>query len=199
MSKHSLIGLGMARPLSEEKREAILTAAVELVAAQGTGAPTAKIAREAGVSEGTLFTYFPTKDDLINQLFLEIEAELAAALLDGYPVDGSPQDRVRHLWNGLIDWGAANPAKRKVIRQLKVSDRVSEDSRCRASDLFREIVERLEGNLTGHASAEYEPAYVSAILDTLAETTLEFILRYPEKREHYKCTGFDAFWRGIAR
>jgi len=188
----------MARPLSEEKREAILAAAVEQVAAQGTGAPTARIAKQAGVSEGTLFTYFPTKDDLINQLFLQIEAELAAALLDGYPAEGSPQDRTRHLWNGLIDWGAANPAKRKAIRQLKVSERVSEDSRCRASDLFRDIVERLDGNLSGHAAPEYDAAYISAILDTLAETTLEFIMRQPEKREHYKRTGFDTFWRGIA-
>lgn len=188
----------MARPLSEEKREAILTAAVDLVAAQGTGAPTAKIAKEAGFAEGTLFTYFATKDDLLNELFLEIEAELAAALLDDYPADGSPYERTRHIWSRLIDWGVANPAKRKTIRQLKVSDRVSEASRCRASGLFEEIVGRLEGNLAGHVSTEYEPAYVSAILDTLAETTLEFIMRHPEKREHYKRTGFDAFWRGIA-
>jgi len=189
----------MARPLSEEKREAILTAAVDLVAAQGTGAPTAKIAKEAGFAEGTLFTYFATKDDLLNELFLEIEAELAAALLDDYPTDGSPYERTRHIWSRLIDWGAANPAKRKTIRQLKVSDRVSEASRCRASGLFEEIIGRLEGNLAGHVSTEYDAAYVSAILDTLAETTLEFIMRYPDKREHYKRAGFDAFWRGIAR
>jgi AcrR family transcriptional regulator len=46
----------MARPLSEEKREAILASATELVATMGTGAPTAKIASKAGFAEGTLFT-----------------------------------------------------------------------------------------------------------------------------------------------
>ena len=46
----------MARPLSEEKREAILEAAAELVAQMGTGASTANIAKAAGVAEGTLFT-----------------------------------------------------------------------------------------------------------------------------------------------
>ncbi len=55
----------MARPLSEEKRQALLDAAAEFVASLGTGASTAKIAKAAGVSEGTLFTYFPTKDDLL--------------------------------------------------------------------------------------------------------------------------------------
>ncbi|BCP54519.1 TetR family transcriptional regulator [Kaistia sp. 32K] len=189
----------MARPLSEEKREAILAAAVELVATQGTGAPTAKIAREAGVAEGTLFTYFATKDELLNQLFLEIEAELAAALLDGYPVDGTPRERTRHLWDRLIDWGAANPAKRKVLRQLKVSDRITEGSRCSAGELFQEISAMLEQNLADHASAGQTVTYVGAILDSLAETTLEFILNDPEQREPYKKSGFEIFWKGIAR
>ena len=76
----------MARPLSEEKRQALLDAAAEFVASLGTGASTAKIAKAAGVSEGTLFTYFPTKDDLLNQLFLEIEADLAET--DAGPICG---------------------------------------------------------------------------------------------------------------
>ena len=41
----------MARPLSEAKREAILEAACRLVAEHGTGAPTAKIAKEAKLAD----------------------------------------------------------------------------------------------------------------------------------------------------
>ena len=57
----------MARPRSGEKRNAIITAAIKIIAAQGLSAPTAMIAKEAGVSNGTLFTYFGTKADLLNQ------------------------------------------------------------------------------------------------------------------------------------
>ena len=76
----------MARPLSEEKRDALLEAASDLIAQFGTGASTAKIAKAAGVSEGTLFTYFPSKDDLLNDLFVEIEGELAETMLAPYPI-----------------------------------------------------------------------------------------------------------------
>jgi AcrR family transcriptional regulator len=55
----------MARPLSEDKRTAILEAATEVVATLGLSAPTAKIAKGAGVAEGTLFTYFANKDELL--------------------------------------------------------------------------------------------------------------------------------------
>ena len=71
----------MARPLSEEKRSAILGAATAVVAALGVSAPTVKIAKDAGVAEGTLFTYFPTKDELLNRLYLELKMDLRDAIL----------------------------------------------------------------------------------------------------------------------
>ncbi|WPO48661.1 TetR/AcrR family transcriptional regulator [Pseudomonas sp. S1Bt23] len=81
----------MARPLSEEKRQALLDAAADFVATLGTGASMAKIAKAAGVSEGTLFTYFPTKDDQLNQLFIEIETDLTESMVAPNPAAPSPR------------------------------------------------------------------------------------------------------------
>src|ERR1700728_968563 len=102
----------MARPLSEEKRTAILAAATEAVAMLGVSAPTAKIAKEAGVAEGTLFTYFTNKDELLNRLYLELKMDLRNAMMTGYPAGKSLVDRNRHVWDRLIDWGSAHPLKR---------------------------------------------------------------------------------------
>ena len=65
----------MARVRSPEKRSAILQAAVHEIAKVGLGAPTAKIARRAGVAAGTLFTYFANKEELLNELYLELTGE----------------------------------------------------------------------------------------------------------------------------
>jgi hypothetical protein len=51
----------MARIKSSEKRSAILQAAVREIAEVGLGAPTAKIARRAGLAAGTRFTYFANR------------------------------------------------------------------------------------------------------------------------------------------
>ena len=49
----------MARPKSEDKRNAILDAATRVFAERGlTAAPTSEISKQAGVAEETLFTYF---------------------------------------------------------------------------------------------------------------------------------------------
>jgi AcrR family transcriptional regulator len=69
----------MARVKSHEKRAAILrgAAAHEIVKSR-LGAPTAKIARRAGVAAGTLFTYFATKEELLNELYLDLKGEVYA-------------------------------------------------------------------------------------------------------------------------
>jgi len=53
----------MLRPRSDEKRIAILEAATRIIAAQGLSAPTAGIAKEAGVPNGSFFSYFETKTE----------------------------------------------------------------------------------------------------------------------------------------
>ena len=75
----------MARSKSEDKRNAILSAATQVFAERGLGAPTSAISQASGVAEGTLFTYFPTKDELINALYREIKLELADAMMSNFP------------------------------------------------------------------------------------------------------------------
>jgi AcrR family transcriptional regulator len=55
---------------SSNKREAVLAAAVRCFAAQGlAGAGMREIARAVGLTEGTLYHYFPSKDALIAEAF----------------------------------------------------------------------------------------------------------------------------------
>src|SRR5579864_320739 len=99
----------MARPRSEDKRNAILAAAAQVIAEQGIGAPTARIARLAGVAEGTLFTYFDTKDELLNQLYLEIKAELREAMMATYP-------KTARGTSGRSTWIGALPSQQSAAR-----------------------------------------------------------------------------------
>jgi AcrR family transcriptional regulator len=189
----------MARPLSDDKKEAILAAAAELVAALGTSAPTAKIARKAGVAEGTLFTYFPDKDALLAALFLDIEGDLAKALLADVPTGLPPRERIRHMWDRLIDWSAANPARRKALKQLKVSDRIGAESRRCGETLFADFKAVLGEALAGRGGEAQSADYVGAVLNALAEITLDFIAREPRRYDHHRALGFETFWKAIAR
>src|SRR6267154_1884648 len=112
----------MAKPKSEDRRNAILSAATQVFAERGLGAPTAAITSAAGVAEGSLFTYFKTKDELVNALYREIKLELADAMMSGFPRKQNVGTRLRHVWDRYVNWGIANPKQRKVLAQLTVSE-----------------------------------------------------------------------------
>src|SRR6202790_2527857 len=117
----------VARPKSEDKRNAILDAATRLFAERGlTAAPTSKISKQAGVAEGTLFTYFETKDDLINALYREVKLELADAMMSDFPRKKNVRTKLRHVWDRYVNWGIANPKRGKGLAQLQVSEVLTE-------------------------------------------------------------------------
>ena len=74
----------MARPRSEDKRNAILRAA-HAVGEQGMAASTARIAKQAGVAEGTMLTYCANKDALLNALYVDLKDGLRNSMTAWLP------------------------------------------------------------------------------------------------------------------
>jgi len=189
----------MARPKSDDKRNAILAAATQVVAEQGLGAPTARIAKLAGVAEGTLFTYFATKDELLNRLYLELKEELSEAMLKGLPAaTHSVRNRLRYGWQQYVHWGVLFPEKRKVLAQLGVSDRISEQTKAAGQRGFVEVNALLQESIASGALRDQPPPFVGAIMGSLAETTMDFMARDPARADEYAASGFEAFWNAIA-
>jgi AcrR family transcriptional regulator len=188
----------MARPKNTEKRQAILNAAATAIAEEGLSASTAKIARGANIAEGSLFTYFASKDELFNQLYTEIKLSLHQVMLTAYPVNASAKEKIRYVWVAYIDWGVTNPQKQKAMKQLSVSDKITAATRssveCSYSELHTVLLEQIaNGRLRNTPTA-----FGLAILGGLAEATMEFVARDPANADEYRSIGFEIFWNAIA-
>jgi AcrR family transcriptional regulator len=189
----------MARPRSDDKRNAILAAAVEVIAEQGLGAPTARIAKLARVAEGTLFTYFSNKDELLNQLYLELKLEMRDVMLAAYPRSKSVKERVRHIWQRYVDWGVGHPHQRKALAQLAVSERISGKTRTAAEQAMGELGTILDESIAAGMLHDYPRDFVAAVLGSLAETSIAFMAREPAQAQRYSALGFEVFWHAVAR
>lgn len=86
-----------------------MAAATRVIADNGLDAPTAMIAEEAGVANGSLFTYFETKANLFNQLYLELKTELASVALDGLPAEAELREQLFHVWSNWMGLAVSNP------------------------------------------------------------------------------------------
>jgi len=122
----------MPRPRSDEKRSAILDAATRVIVTQGLSAPTAGIAKEAGVANGSLFTYFETKADLFNQLYLDLKAEMASAAMKNFPEKATLRDQVvSTVWRNWMEFAGVLSEKRaQLLAQLGVSTNHAGNSSC---------------------------------------------------------------------
>lgn len=189
----------MARPKSEDKKQALLEAATEAIAQSGIAASTALIARRAGVAEGTLFRYFATKDDLLNALYLHLKADMCATMLEN--LDRSNTDAKAHthsIWNGYIDWGVRHPHGHLAVRQISVSDKLTQATKQQVNDMFPELHEMCYRSvLPIFMSDEFSP-FGDAIFLTLAETTISFAARDPARAKDFKRLGFEVMWRALA-
>ncbi|MYN03920.1 TetR family transcriptional regulator [Pseudoduganella sp. DS3] len=184
----------MARPKSEEKRLHLMLAAAEAVAERGVGAPTALIAKLAGVAEGTLFRYFPTKEALLNETYLYI-CELGwASANESFDLSRPLIERARHLWDMHVDWCLANPVWDRALSQLAVTEILTKETRAAEAAMFPDVG-LMEQVSAGEVLAGHPTEYADALFLAVANATIEFARREPERVEAYKASGFAAFRR----
>jgi AcrR family transcriptional regulator len=123
-------------------REKILDTALRLFTQYGVDAtPTSRISKEAGVSTGTLFHYFPDKDNLVGALYLSIKKEMAGAIRHNDDLSLTTRERIVQGMRGFIAWGVANPLKVRFLDQCYNYPGIGEDVRKQIYDEFSWMAE----------------------------------------------------------
>jgi AcrR family transcriptional regulator len=184
----------MPRPRSDEKRSAILEAATRVIVMQGLSAPTMGIAKEAGVANGSLFTYFATKTELFNQLYLELKMEMASGAMN-LPVDAEVREQFFHLWKKWMNWAISNPDKRRALAQLSVSDEITPETRAAGHKIMAPVANLLERARADGPMQKVPKGFVVALMSSVAEATMDFMTQDPANAKKHSKEGFDALWR----
>jgi AcrR family transcriptional regulator len=98
------IGRGVA-----DKREAIMTAALDLFVERGFfGTAVPELAERAGVGAGTIYRYFESKEALVNALYRQEKLRWASVVLDDFPATVASREQFRALWSRMVKFVIAN-------------------------------------------------------------------------------------------
>ena len=186
----------MSRPKSENKRKAILEAAKQLIADRGVAeTPTSAISKAAGIAEGSLFTYFSSKDELLNELYLEMRRDFDRSLAN-YPQSSDPKTRLRYVWDTFVNLGVAEPSRLTVMRQIRATGKLVKENETPGKMVIETLNatrEAIQGGTFRDASVEF----LVLLLRAHAEATIEFIVAHPEHEAYSKELGFNLIWRGL--
>lgn len=191
----------MVRISKEERRSQFLSAALKLFAANGVqGTTTAAISEEAGTAAGTLFLYFPTKQDLINELVLQIgrqQSEYIQSCLDpSLPV----RETFFAIWQGSIRWFLDNPDAYNVDQQVRYGGLVEPEIVQESERFFEYFFSAIQRGNEERVLKPYPLEIIGGILGQDIVAILNLIKSQTDdaKQAEYIRSGFEIFWDGVS-
>ena len=155
----------MAKAPPVDRRRQILDAAIRVFARQGFHAcRVSDIAREAGVAYGLVYHYFNSKDQVLNELFVERWSLLLAAIeeVDSRPI--LPREKLDAVAGFIIDSYRHDPELMKVIivevtRAANSFGRTHLPEISQAYDLIAKIVR--DAQAAGDFRDDVDPTFAS--------------------------------------
>lgn len=110
--------------LNEDKQCLILRAATEVFCEQGFEAASMQtIAERAGVAKGTLYLYYQSKGDLIDQVFVHCNESDVAACQKGLEEIPGTLDKLCRRVENAVRWAIENPTMSRIERMIIAAPR----------------------------------------------------------------------------
>ena len=134
------------------KKQRILDATMELIAENGLHAtPMSQISKRSRVSAGSIYHYFPSKDAIINHLYLDLKKEMADEVFRGYDIKAPCKERFFLMWQNSLNYLLSKPMQLSFIGQCSISPLISEEVKA-ASQRYRAPLIKfvMEGIESGH-------------------------------------------------
>jgi AcrR family transcriptional regulator len=110
----------------EDKPKKILATALKLFVTYGFhGTPTSRIAEDSGVSNGTLFHYFKTKDELVVALYIGIKDQINAFIKERIDKQTELKRKFQALFEASVEWTLDHKDEYYFIQQFHFSPHIT--------------------------------------------------------------------------
>jgi AcrR family transcriptional regulator len=117
-------------PKSIKKRNALITATVELVNNNGFHATSmSKIAKLAAVSPATIYLYFENKQDLVNKTYIEVKEKYTNYAFSATTIDLPVEEGFKIIWHRIADFKLKDCKNALFLAQCDNTPMIDEASR----------------------------------------------------------------------
>ncbi len=186
----------------KDKKTAIMEAALKLFTERGFhGTSTAEISKEAGVATGTLFNYFPTKEDLINSLYFEVKGQLSQSMGKEIEAQSTFQDKFRKIWSNLIKWGVDNQEEFLFVGQFCSSPYITKFTREEVMKEYVFLHDLVNEGIKTGVIRDFSEELIIAMFYQASRTVVNLILDSDSSQDKNKFIedGFQIIWKGLAK
>lgn len=128
-----------------KRKELIFNTARKVIVENGLfDASIGKIAREADIPVGSVYTYYSSKEELINAIYVETKLEMGQYIFQPMPPDVSLKTAVKTYWERAVDFGLNHREKFNFLEQLVNSPLIQPTSQEQVTQNFEPVFELLQ-------------------------------------------------------
>ncbi len=185
-----------------DKQKDLLAAALRLFVQYGFhGTPTSKIAKEAGVANGTLFHYYKTKEDLIVSLYIDIKTRMGEYIETKAISDKSAKKKFRNQFTAVIQWSLENQNEFYFIQQFHTSPFASlvppEEIRMQLKKSCAQIDKAIKDKAIKNRDTNFILSLMTSHIFGINQYILKTQLTEKDQKKVIK-DGFDMLWKMIS-
>lgn len=190
----------LAQRKDENKRLAIRNAVVSDVIEVGlSGTSMTRIAAAANLSPGTIYLYYPNKDALLQQVFIEIKSAMHEKLMQAFEQGDSSTEKIRNLWFAMFAYLVEKPRDFAFHETINAAQILTPQQQSKMAGMAQDIRTILNDAVD---DGTLKPAPVESILAVLMAPALHLARRsaladQPVRQEVVKHC-FDMIWSGIS-
>jgi AcrR family transcriptional regulator len=190
----------MVRILSADRRETILNTALKLFVAKGVNnTSTAEIAKAAGIATGTLFLYFATKQELLDELILRIGRDLANSINQQLDPAFSARETFWQIWNSSLQCFLKDMDTYLYVQQVRDTGLISAAAGLESNKFFTFYYAAIQKGFEEKSIKPYPTDLIGGFLYQGIVAVMNHIRMQPDREnvDEIIRQGFEIFWDGI--
>jgi len=154
----------MKRPTHDTIKDRIRAGLVRVVARRGIGATSVgAVAKEAGVSAGTIYLHFEGKTDLLQKVYLQIKSEFHAIMVAA-KVETDSKAMIHRMWRDMFAYATAHPFDFLFIEYAGAAQVLTDDQAAHVADFQIEIAAMLQRAVDDRTLAPLPVTVITTLL-----------------------------------
>lgn len=164
------------------------------------GSATAKIARNAGVANGTLFHHFPTKRDLIHFCYIRIQEDYVWNMIHFLDIpEKATKKQLKKAIKTSIDYWVRNPKYFSFVQGVNHSQFYDYDLEVKINKLQLSLEHAVDQAFRNNVIRRFDKKVLIELLFDVIYSIASLIIKTSDdfQRGQYRKEGFSFIWSAI--
>jgi len=180
------------------KRDKILREATKLITKKGiSDSPMSQIAKKAGVAVGTIYHYFKSKEEIINEIYVSIRKNVGDVIIESSKNKVDLKEEFKSVSLGIYNYYITNPIEYSFLKQLEHSPIITSENHAVCELYFSPIFGSYQKAIEANLFINMDLMLMGMLTYNNIITLVELRLKSGELSAEIVDQAIEFSWRGI--